>query len=76
MGLCYLMASYKGLPTVLVILFLLIIFYAFVTSQTVIGRRIYAMGGNEKAAAFPASIRHACYFILSSIWVFSPPWQD
>ena len=50
MGLCYLMASYKGLPDVLVILFVLIAGYAFVTSQSVIGRRIYAMGGNEKAA--------------------------
>lgn len=49
-GLCYLMASYKGLPNVLVILFVLIIGYAFITSQSVIGRRIYAMGGNEKAA--------------------------
>ncbi len=50
MGLCYLMASYKGLPDVLVILFVLIAGYAFITSQSVIGRRIYAMGGNEKAA--------------------------
>jgi putative multiple sugar transport system permease protein len=50
MGLCYLMASYKGLPNVLVLLFVLIAAYAFMTSQTVIGRRIYAMGGNEKAA--------------------------
>ena len=50
MWLCYLMASYKGLPNVLVLLFLLITAYAFLTSQTVIGRRIYAMGGNEKAA--------------------------
>ena len=50
MGLCYLMASYKGLPTVLVILFLLITFYSFVTSQTILGRRIFALGGNEKAA--------------------------
>jgi putative multiple sugar transport system permease protein len=50
MWLCYLMASYKGLPNVLVILFVLVTGYAFVTSQTVIGRRIYAMGGNEKAA--------------------------
>jgi putative multiple sugar transport system permease protein len=50
MGLCYLMASYKGLPDVLVILFVLITGYAFITSQSVIGRRIYAMGGNEKAA--------------------------
>jgi putative multiple sugar transport system permease protein len=50
MGLCYLMASYKGLPNVLVLLFVLITFYAFITSSSVIGRRIYAMGGNEKAA--------------------------
>jgi putative multiple sugar transport system permease protein len=50
MGLCYLMASYKGLPNVLVLLFVLIAAYAFMTSQTVIGRRIYAMGGNVKAA--------------------------
>ncbi|HET7145279.1 MAG TPA: multiple monosaccharide ABC transporter permease [Anaerolineales bacterium] len=50
LGLCYLMASYKGLPNVLVLLFVLIAAYAFMTSQTVIGRRIYAMGGNVKAA--------------------------
>jgi len=50
LGLCYLMASYKGIPDVLVLLFVLITGYAFVTSTTTIGRRIYAMGGNEKAA--------------------------
>jgi putative multiple sugar transport system permease protein len=50
MGLCYLMASYKGLPNVLVLLFVLVSFYSFITSSSVIGRRIYAMGGNEKAA--------------------------
>jgi putative multiple sugar transport system permease protein len=50
MSFCYLMASYKGLPNVLVLLFALITFYAFITSSSVIGRRIYAMGGNEKAA--------------------------
>ena len=50
MGLCFLMASYKGLPNVLVILVVLIAFYGFITSKTTLGRRIYAMGGNEKAA--------------------------
>lgn len=50
MGLCYLLASYRGLPNVLVLMFVLIALYSFVSSQTVIGRRIYAMGGNEKAA--------------------------
>ena len=50
MGFCYLMASYKGIPNVLVIMFPLVAIYAFLTNQTVIGRRIYALGGNEKAA--------------------------
>ncbi len=50
MGFCYLMASYKGIPNVLVILFPFVAAYAFITNQTVIGRRIYALGGNEKAA--------------------------
>lgn len=50
MYLCYLMASYKGLPNVLIIVFVLIIFYTFITTQTVVGRRIYALGGNAKAA--------------------------
>jgi putative multiple sugar transport system permease protein len=50
MGFCYLMASYKGIPNVLVIMFPFVAVYAFLTNQTVIGRRIYAMGGNEKAA--------------------------
>ena len=42
--------SYKGLPNVLIIMFVLIGIYAFVTNRTVVGRRIYALGGNEKAA--------------------------
>jgi putative multiple sugar transport system permease protein len=50
LGFSYLMASYKGYPNVLVILFPFVMIYAFITNQTVIGRRIYAMGGNEKAA--------------------------
>ena len=46
----YLMASYRGLPNVLIIMFALIMLYRFVTNQTTIGRRIYALGGNSKAA--------------------------
>lgn len=50
LGLCALMASYKGLPNVLIVMAVLIAIFSFVTSQTVVGRRIYALGGNEKAA--------------------------
>ena len=46
----YLLASYKGLPNVLVIMFVLMMAFDFVTNRTTIGRRIYALGGNEKAA--------------------------
>ena len=49
-GFTYLLSSYKGLPNVLIVMALLIVLFEFVTSRTTIGRRIYAMGGNEKAA--------------------------
>jgi putative multiple sugar transport system permease protein len=46
----YLLAAYKGLPNVLVVMFALMIAYNFITNRTTIGRRLYALGGNEKAA--------------------------
>ena len=48
--LSYVLASYKGLPNVLIVMSLLIVGYDFVTNRTTVGRRIYALGGNEKAA--------------------------
>jgi putative multiple sugar transport system permease protein len=49
-GFSALLATYKGLPNVLIVMALLMLFYDFVTRRTTIGRRIYALGGNEKAA--------------------------
>ncbi len=46
----YQLATYRGLPNVLVVMGILIALYSFVTTRTTIGRRIYALGGNEKAA--------------------------
>jgi putative multiple sugar transport system permease protein len=48
--LSYLLATYKGLPNVLIVMSVLIVGYDFVTNRTTVGRRIYALGGNEKAA--------------------------
>ena len=50
LGFCYLLASNKGLPNVLIIMGALVLVYGFVTTRTVIGRRVYAMGGNRLAA--------------------------
>ncbi len=47
----YVMGSYAGFPNVLIILAFLILIYAFFTTRTTAGRRLYATGGNESAAA-------------------------
>ncbi|RFC62470.1 sugar ABC transporter permease [Fulvimarina endophytica] len=48
--LTWLLATFRGFPNVLIVMAVLIAAYSFVTSRTTIGRRIYAIGGNEKAA--------------------------
>jgi putative multiple sugar transport system permease protein len=46
----YKLASFRGLPNVVIILTALTLLYGFFTESTTAGRRIYALGGNEKAA--------------------------
>lgn len=45
-----LLANNKGIPVILILLTVIVLFYAFVANKTVTGRRLYALGGNEKAA--------------------------
>ncbi len=44
------LSTFRGLPNVLITMTVLTVIYAFVTERTTIGRRIYAVGGNVKAA--------------------------
>jgi putative multiple sugar transport system permease protein len=44
------LASHQGSPIVLVILIVLVLAYSFLTQRTVVGRQIYAVGGNADAA--------------------------
>ncbi len=46
----YKLACWNGIPFVLLLMAVLVSIYAFVTSKTVAGRQIYALGGNRKAA--------------------------
>ena len=48
--LSYLLASYRGLPNLLIVMGLLVAAFNFTTTRMTIGRRIYALGGNAKAA--------------------------
>jgi putative multiple sugar transport system permease protein len=49
LALGYQLSIYRGFPNVLMVMLVLVAAYAFITRRTTIGRRIYAMGGNEKA---------------------------
>ncbi|GIN57081.1 multiple monosaccharide ABC transporter permease [Lederbergia ruris] len=49
-GFTYVLAMYRGIPNILVILLALIALYTFMMRKTIVGRHIYAVGGNLKAA--------------------------
>ncbi|MFO1122962.1 MAG: multiple monosaccharide ABC transporter permease [Hyphomicrobiales bacterium] len=49
LGFCWIMARHRGLPNVLITMFALVALFMFITTRTTFGRRVYAMGGNEKA---------------------------
>ncbi|GAA1080921.1 multiple monosaccharide ABC transporter permease [Nocardiopsis metallicus] len=61
----YTLAGHNGLPLVGVLLVALIAGYAFVMRSTTMGRRVYAVGGSERAAAL-SGIRTK----RTTFWVF------
>lgn len=57
------LANHKGIPTVLVWVFIVIFAYHFITSNTTIGRYFYAVGGNEKATRLSGINTNNVYFL-------------
>jgi putative multiple sugar transport system permease protein len=45
-----LLASYRGMPVVGIVLVVMFVAYAFVMRNTIVGRQVYAVGGNAAAA--------------------------
>ena len=48
--LSYSLSKYKGIPSILILLTVIVLGYTYYTSKTIPGRHFYAVGGNEKAA--------------------------
>lgn len=46
----WILANYTGAPVVLITVGIVLMVYSYLTSKTVMGRHLYAVGGNEKAA--------------------------
>ena len=62
----YKLSRNNGIPFVLVIMAVLVGVYHFITSKTVAGRQIYALGGNAKAAKLSGINTQRVYF-----WVYT-----
>ena len=60
------LANYNGIPVVLVLMAILVGIYHFITTNTVAGRQIYAMGGNAKAARLSGINTKRVFF-----WVYA-----
>ena len=56
------MAQYKGIPSALIWVVLVVAVYAYITSKTKMGRYLYAVGGNEKATKLSGIDTRKVYF--------------
>lgn len=59
----YWLSLYHGIPVVLFLLVILILIYSYITNKTVIGRGIYAFGGNERAAELSGIKTNKVFFL-------------
>ena len=70
--LTYNLAIYKGLSYLLIITIVVVIIYFFFTTQTVLGRRIYSVGGNPEAAELSGiSVEKIIVFVFISMGILS-----
>ena len=64
----WVLAGYQGLSWAAVILVLVVLIYSYVTTKTVIGRHIYAVGGNPEAAELNGiSVKKITFFVFGSM---------
>lgn len=57
------LAQYKGIPTSLIWVMIVVLVYGYITSKTTTGRYFYAVGGNEKATKLSGINTNKVYFI-------------
>ena len=59
----YSLSKYKGIPTALVWVLVIVLIYGYITSMTTTGRYFYAVGGNEKATKLSGINTNKVYFL-------------
>jgi len=71
-GISWVLAGFNGLSWTVVIMLVVVAIYHFVTTQTVLGRHIYAVGGNPEAAELSGiSVKRLIYVVFGSMGMLS-----
>ncbi|MFN2189315.1 MAG: sugar ABC transporter permease [Candidatus Promineifilaceae bacterium] len=67
-GVSWILAGYRGLSWTAVVVIIVVIVYHFITTQTVLGRHIYAVGGNPEAAELSGiSVKRITHVVFGSM---------
>lgn len=68
----WVLAGYQGLSWTAVVVLVVVFVYDFVSTQTVLGRHIYAIGGNPEAAELSGiSVKKITYIVFGSMGMLS-----
>ena len=68
----WVLAGYNGLSWTVVIMLIVVALYQFITTQTVLGRHIYALGGNPEAAQLSGiNVKRLTYIVFGSMGMLS-----
>lgn len=67
-GIAWILAGYQGLSWTAVVVLVVVLIYQFVATRTVLGRHIYATGGNPEAAELSGiSVKNITYVVFGSM---------
>jgi putative multiple sugar transport system permease protein len=67
-GITWILAGYRGLSWTAVVVLIVVIAYHFMTTQTILGRHIYAVGGNPEAAELSGiSVKRITHVVFGSM---------
>ncbi len=71
-GVTWTLAGYKGLSWTAVVVLVVVMIYNFIATQTVLGRHIYAVGGNPEAAELSGiNVKQILYVVFGSMGMLS-----
>ena len=67
-GITWILSGYQGLSWAAFILIIIVLIYSYMATKTVVGRHIYAVGGNPEAAELNGiSVKRITYLVFASM---------